>query len=218
MRTIDKLEDLTPDPANANEGTLRGEQLLEKSISDFGAGRAIVVDKNGIVIGGNKTLQMAVEAGLGVRVVQSDGTKLVVVRRSDLDLETDQKARLLAYFDNRTAELGLKWKPEQLEADLAAGIELGGMFTEAERRSLLAQLIQAEQQVALLRSNIEFETTAQVEQWQRAVTAISAYPGSTFPDKLELWLADQMTALHEVTGAEPTQVIVDDPQEVQSAD
>jgi len=198
-KVIEKLEDLTFDPENANEGTLRGEQLLEKSLESFGAGRPIFVDKNGIVIGGNKTLQLAIEAGLAVRLVKTDGTRLVVVVRTDLDLDQSD-ARLLAYFDNRTAELGLKWNPSQLEADLAKGMELGGMFTEGERRALLAALIQQDQAVPLLKSTIEFENPDQLKQWLAAVQSITAYPGATFPDKMELWLEDQMKKLAEVLG------------------
>jgi len=200
MKDIGALTDLTPDPENANEGTLRGEQLLEKSLSGHGAGRAIVVDKNGLVIGGNKTLQLAVEAGLSVRVVQSDGRKLVVVQRTDLDLD-DPQARVLAYLDNRAAELGLKWKPEQLEADLAKGIELGGLFTENERRSLLADLNQQEQAVALLKSTIEFDSPEQQAQWLAVVQRVAAYEGTTFPDKLAVWVEEQMVKLDEVGSA-----------------
>jgi hypothetical protein len=121
------------------------------------------------------------------------------VVRTDLDLDQSD-ARLLAYFDNRTAELGLKWNPSQLEADLAKGMELGGMFTEGERRALLAALIQQDQAVPLLKSTIEFENPDQLKQWLAAVQSITAYPGATFPDKMELWLEDQMKKLAEVLG------------------
>lgn len=200
MKTIDRLEDLTFDPENANEGTLRGEQLLEKSLGQHGAARAIVVDKNGLVIGGNKTLQLAIESGLGVRVVQTDGSKLVVVMRLDLDLEHDPKARVLAYLDNRAAEVGLKWKAEQLEADLAKGIELGGLFTEVERRALLAELNQQEPERALLQSTIEFDTREQQRLWLAAVQSISGLEGTTFPDRLDAWLDEQQRKLDEVLG------------------
>ena len=44
------------DSRNANKGTERGLALLDKSLRQYGAGRSILVDKNGRVIAGNKTL------------------------------------------------------------------------------------------------------------------------------------------------------------------
>jgi DNA modification methylase len=117
---------LKPDLLNANEGTQRGRGLLEKSLRKLGAGRSILTDKDGNVIAGNKTLEGAAEIGLPVRIIETDGTELVVVKRTDLDLYDgkDKRARQLAYADNKIAELDLSWKPEQIEADFAP-LDLG---------------------------------------------------------------------------------------------
>ena len=63
-----------------------------------------------------------------------------MVRRSDLDLASDEKARRLAYLDNRASELGLEWDVEQLLADLEAGVDLAGIFERPELDALLAGL------------------------------------------------------------------------------
>lgn len=112
---------LKPDLLNANEGTQRGLGLLDKSLRKLGAGRSIVADKNGNVIAGNKTLERAADLDLPVRIVETDGSELVVVKRTDLDLysETDTRARQLAYADNKIGEIDLAWKPEQVAADFA---------------------------------------------------------------------------------------------------
>jgi len=117
---------ITPDRQNANLGTQRGRGLLEKSLRQLGAGRSILVDAHGNVIAGNKTLEGAAEIDLPVRIVETDGHELVVVKRTDLDLysETDKRGRQLAYADNKIAELDLAWKPEQIEADFAP-LDLG---------------------------------------------------------------------------------------------
>jgi hypothetical protein len=199
MKLIGSLDDLTPDPANANMGTLRGEQLLEHSLGQYGAGRAIVVDKHGVCIGGNKTLQLAVEAGLDVHVVQTHGEALVAVIRTDLDLADGGPARLLAYFDNRTAELGLKWDPAQMDADLASGVALSALFSEEELRGLLATLVPDDEATPLLTltTTLDFRTPLQQDQWLQAVQRINeTCPGATFPDKLAHWLAQQMATLH----------------------
>lgn len=117
---------LQPDRENANEGTQRGRGLLEKSLRQLGAGRSILADKYGNVIAGNKTLESAADIDLPVRIVETDGNELVVVKRTDLDLysETDKRARQLAYADNKVAEIDLAWKPEQIAVDFEP-LELG---------------------------------------------------------------------------------------------
>jgi hypothetical protein len=49
------VNDLIADDTNANDGTLRGQDLVCKSLQRFGTGRSILVDKNNRIIAGNKT-------------------------------------------------------------------------------------------------------------------------------------------------------------------
>jgi len=97
------------DDKNANRGTERGRELVRKSLQKYGAGRSILVDKNGKVIAGNKTLEQAIAEGIEIEMVKSDGKRLIVHQRTDLDLDKDQAARELAIADNRTSEIGLDW-------------------------------------------------------------------------------------------------------------
>ena len=125
-----KISDLKPDPRNANKGTQRGLRLLDDSLRELGAGRSILVDREGRIIAGNKTAERAADIGLeDVVVVETDGTKLVAVKRTDLDLENgDGRARRLAYYDNRVGELDLDWDVEAIGADLADGLDLSGLW------------------------------------------------------------------------------------------
>lgn len=132
-----KITDYRPDPRNANRGTERGLGMLERSLRDLGAGRSIVVDRNGVVIAGNKTLERAVDLGFDAVEIATDGTKLVVVRRTDLDLETDPKARQLAYADNRVGQVDLDFDLEQIAADLESGIDLSAWWTPDELAALV---------------------------------------------------------------------------------
>lgn len=139
-----KITDFTPDPSNANAGTERGLRSLDDSLAELGLGRSIVVDKNGVIIGGNKTAERSIDRGFeDAIVVHSTGDQLVVVQRDDLDLMDDDpnnKARRLAYRDNRVAELDLQWSPEQLLADVNAGFNFNGIFNPDELDELLADL------------------------------------------------------------------------------
>ena len=93
-----KLAELTPDAHNANQGTPRGLNLLDKSLSQYGAGRSILVDKAGRIIAGNKTAERAADLGIDdVLIVPTDGTQLVAVQRTDLDL-TDPAGQARAVY------------------------------------------------------------------------------------------------------------------------
>lgn len=128
------LTDFVPDQDNANQGTQRGQKIIEDSLQEDGAARSIVVDEEGRVVAGNKTLEAAVSIGLEKAiVVETDGTELVVVKRKNWDLEDTQgPARRYAYRDNRSGELSLNWDPAQLLLDKEAGIDFGGLFYDNE--------------------------------------------------------------------------------------
>ena len=101
-----KIDDLKFDDKNFNKGTKQGKSLLQKSLQKFGAGRSILVDKNNRVIAGNKTLENFSEIGSGkIEVIETNGDTLVVVKRSDIDLDSPE-GREMALADNRTSEIG----------------------------------------------------------------------------------------------------------------
>ena len=119
-----KLTRFSQDPENLNKGTDKGRRMLSQSIQDLGAGRSILVDRNGVIIAGNKTAEAAIAEGLeDAIVVQTQGDKVVVVQRTDLDLTKDPKAKQLAIADNRIAEIDLSWDAEALQK-LAEEVDL----------------------------------------------------------------------------------------------
>jgi hypothetical protein len=92
-----KLSDLALDSGNANKGTERGRSALEASLRKYGAGRSILIDKNGRIISGNKTVETAADIGLdNVIIIQTDGKQIVAVQRTDLDIDS-AAGRGLAY-------------------------------------------------------------------------------------------------------------------------
>lgn len=148
-KAIKHVSDLIPDHANANKGTERGRYAVEASLRETGAGRSIVVDKNGKIIAGNKTLESWADISGEIEIVRTDGKKLVVVQREDLDLDdVEGLARKLAYYDNRAGQLGLEWDAEQLFSDLNAGVDLSGMFFDDEIADILATIDGYEKETA----------------------------------------------------------------------
>lgn len=145
-KQLDAIEDLTPDPHNLNAGTPRGRALLERSLRELGAGRSILVDQNGVTIAGNKTLSEAAALGFPIRVVQTDGTELVVVQRTDLNLAEDVSAKRLAIADNRVAEIDLAWDVQEMGRLLTEAPEITDGFFTDEELQVLADTAMDEQQ------------------------------------------------------------------------
>ncbi len=128
------IDNLIPDTHNANAGTQRGAGMMERSISECGLARSIVIDKNNKIIAGNKTTETAAALGIEhVIVVETDGSALVAVKRRDIDIDSEQ-GRRLAYFDNRTNQVDLDWQLDQLNFDREL---LDGIFTDAELDALM---------------------------------------------------------------------------------
>ena len=114
VNTID-ISDLTSHADNANRGTARGQKLMKESIRKNALGRSILLDKNNVIIAGNKTASEAESQGYKkVVVVDTDGETLIAVRRTDLDVK-DKKAQELAIADNRVGEVDLSWDTEVLK-------------------------------------------------------------------------------------------------------
>ena len=132
-----KLIDLKPDTRNANKGTARGRKLVRESFNRYGAGRSILLDRNGAIIAGNKTVEGAKAVGLeDCQIVKSDGTKLIAVQRTDLDIN-DKAARELAIADNRASEVGLDWDLDVLKEFKVEDVDLTPFWDEREIEGLL---------------------------------------------------------------------------------
>ena len=133
-----QLTDLSLDPHNANRGTDRGRTALDRSLREYGAGRAVLIDRHGRIIAGNKTVEQAKRLNLPLRVVKTDGSHVIAVQRDDLDLATDPRARALAIADNRVGELDLEWDVEMLKQLHADGLDLSAFWSDAEFAELFA--------------------------------------------------------------------------------
>jgi len=83
---------LTSDPQNSNKGTVRGLGMVERSLQSYGAGRSILASNDGVILAGNKTYDRAIELGIPVQEIESNGTTLFVIRRTDLAYD-DPRAR-----------------------------------------------------------------------------------------------------------------------------
>lgn len=135
------IADLKQDDKNPNKGTERGDALIEKSIQRYGFGRSLIVDKNNKIIAGNKTQENLLQVGLvnDPIFVDTDGTRPIVHRRVDLDLDKDPRARELSIMDNRTSQVSLAWDVEVLHQLKEDGINLREFWTEDELEEVMSE-------------------------------------------------------------------------------
>ena len=118
-----KISDLVFDDKNFNKHTEYGMSLIEKSIRNNGAGRSILIDKNNRIIAGNGVTEIAGQIGLDdVQIVETDGTKIIAVKRTDIDLDSKQ-GREMALADNATAAVDLEWDADAI-ADVSAEFDI----------------------------------------------------------------------------------------------
>ena len=128
------------DKRNYRKHDKKNKSLIKKSLEKFGAGRSIVVDAEGEIIGGNGVYEQAQKIGLKTKSVETDGSELVVVKRTDLKTD-DEKRKALAVMDNSTSDTS-EFDLELLMADFSVdeledfGIELPEEEEEEEEGNI----------------------------------------------------------------------------------
>jgi sporulation protein YlmC with PRC-barrel domain len=110
---------LIADDKNFNKGSEVGAEMIRKSFQKFGSGRSILIDKNNRIIAGNKSVEYS---GIeDVEIIESDGTKLIAVKRTDIDLDSPQ-GREMALADNASAKANIVFDAELIEAELGEAV------------------------------------------------------------------------------------------------
>lgn len=98
------MEKITFDKRNYRRHDEKNKRVIRKSLEELGAGRSVVIDKEGTLIAGNGVYEQAQKLKMPVRVVETDGSELVVVKRTDL-ATGDEKRKRLALADNVASDL-----------------------------------------------------------------------------------------------------------------
>lgn len=91
------------DKRNYRKHNDRNKELIKKSLEECGAGRSIVIDNDDEIIAGNGIYEQAQALNIPVKVIETDGSELVVVKRTDLSTD-DEKRKKLAVMDNSTSD------------------------------------------------------------------------------------------------------------------
>lgn len=91
------------DKRNYRKHSNKNKDLINKSLKECGAGRSIVIDNENNIIAGNGIYEQASKLGLKTKIIETDGSELVVVKRTDLATD-DDKRKQLAVMDNSTSD------------------------------------------------------------------------------------------------------------------
>lgn len=91
------------DSKNYRKHNDRNKKLINKSLKECGAGRSIVIDNDGEIIAGNGIYEQAQKLKIPTKIIETDGSELVVVKRTDLKTD-DEKRKQLAIMDNSTSD------------------------------------------------------------------------------------------------------------------
>lgn len=109
-----KAKQLKQDKRNYRKHSERNKELIRKSIDEAGFGRSVVVDADDVLVCGNG-VQSVIDPDTPTRIIETDGSELIVVKRTDLH-EGDERRNRLAMADNATAD-HVEWDMEMLARD-----------------------------------------------------------------------------------------------------
>lgn len=127
--------EIKTDRRNYRKHGQKNKKLIKKSLEECGAGRSIVIDKDGEIIGGNGIYEAW--GNKPIKVIETDGSELVVVKRTDLSYD-DEKRKKLAVFDNSTSD-NSDFDMELLKEDFEMksleelGVKIGNKVVDAEK-------------------------------------------------------------------------------------
>ena len=129
--------DLIQDEHNYRKHSDKNKQRIKKSIDECGFGRSVVVDADDVLVAGNG-VQSVIPEDTPVRVIETDGTELVVVKRTDLHVG-DEKRKKLALADNATSDQ-VEWDFDAIEADGWEASELSNWGISRSETDRLSEL------------------------------------------------------------------------------
>ncbi len=144
-----RVKDFRPAKRNANRHTARGLGALQASIQTDGWIGAMTTAADGEMIAGSARVETAAQVfGVDAEpiVVESDGTRPIVVVRRDIPTADDPRAVRLGQADNRVGQLDLDWDIEVL-AGMDA-VDLEGLWTPDELSDLGEQRAEGESETS----------------------------------------------------------------------
>jgi len=135
-----KLSDFTKQTNNVNRHKPRGMGMLDSVIAKDGWQSAITVANDNQVFAGSARLEVAQER-FGDEsepiVFDIDGTRPVILRRTDIPSADDPRAIRLGIADNRISEINYDPDIELLSAIADSDLDISDMYDDDELAALI---------------------------------------------------------------------------------
>ena len=135
-----KLSDFQTQKININRHNPRGMGLLDHVMGKDGWISAITVANDGETFAGSARLETAIDRfgdDAEPIVIDSDGTRPIIVRRIDIANADDPRAVRLGIADNRIHDVNAAYDAEIL-ASIADEIDISDMFFDDELQKLIS--------------------------------------------------------------------------------
>lgn len=112
------IDDIITQEHPMNKGCGYGNAMIENSIKELGYARGIVVDKDNVVVVGDKVVRTAKKLGCKrICIVETDGDVLVVVKRNDVSAKK-KKGLELSLVDNLTSYENQNWDAQAVQENV----------------------------------------------------------------------------------------------------
>lgn len=102
------------------EHSERNKKIIKDSLERYGAGRSILLSSDDKIIAGNAVYEQAKEIGMPVKVIESDGKKLIVLVRKDLKNKSKEREEL-AIIDNSSSDSS-RFNIARINNELPSGV------------------------------------------------------------------------------------------------
>lgn len=96
-------QEIKLDKRNYRKHSDKNKMIIDKSLKELGAGRSILIDSENEIIAGNGVFEQAEKQNIKIKIVETDGTELIAVKRTDLKTN-DKKRKKLALIDNHSTD------------------------------------------------------------------------------------------------------------------
>ena len=84
------------DKRNYRKHSDKNKRIINKSLSELGAGRSILIDSEDEIIAGNGVFEQAEKNNIPIRVIETDGSELIAVKRTDFKTQIEIRNEIMS--------------------------------------------------------------------------------------------------------------------------
>lgn len=185
------------DKRNYRKHNDRNKELIKKSLEECGAGRSIVIDNDDEIIAGNGIYEQAQALNIPVKVIETDGSELVVVKRTDLNTD-DEKRKKLAVMDNSTSDSS-EFDIDLMSEDFATSelLDMGVVIPEDVEVEVEDSKYTRKVSIPVYEIKGEEPEISEMIDTNKADKFIKQIQEMDIPDEMKKFLIDSATRLYE---------------------